>query len=528
MISINVWKPRIGQTSISCKKQLHEIISQEYPGIKRNANFSKLASEAEIHLALFIKLRERDQLRKDGLASLIDEIGARHRLVHRFVRLGVRPRLYYMIEKAISKSKASILLRKIFAKNCNIYSSNDVKNRISNYYFAKEIINSSHFKFRIIQCDKYFRALELLEDGGFISDIANEVNTHHERVRQWVANQERPSLVNLANRVPDVNPELGNKWLPLKIAPGRGFHPTNFIQAPIRVNTWEQIELVLGQINTKKKKDSQQDVQYLGDFNKEQAFAYLLGICVSDAQKPRKSLISTGLNLRLSKKHKWSKQVGEATCLFLSKIGIRARLLAEKQDHLEHKSFYWYSQRSPLITWMLQSCLGLGIHEQTSSNLIDANWLLTAPYKIRLKFLQGITDGDGCATIKGQRIDISSYINSQFFRELLKTFEIEASSTDKKTIIRKQESIIRAVELPFFLFAEIRQKNANKLALMIQARRKQKRRSVPYQVANQMKILRDQGESFGKIAEIIFDHHGLSYTVDKVIKTIKKMRIAST
>jgi hypothetical protein len=40
--------------------------------------------------------------------------------------------------------------------------------------------------------------------------------------------------------------------------------------------------------------------------------------------------------------------------------------------------------------------------------------------------------------------------------------------------------------------------------------------------------LRDQGESFGKIAEIIFDHHRLSYTVDKVIKTIKKMRIAST
>ncbi len=43
-----------------------------------------------------------------------------------------------------------------------------------------------------------------------------------------------------------------------------------------------------------------------------------------------------------------------------------------------------------------------------------------------------------------------------------------------------------------------------------------------------MKILRDQGESFREIAEIIFDHHGLSHTVDKVIKTIKKIRIAST
>lgn len=408
-------------------------------------------------------------------------------------------------------------------KNCNIRSSTEVQDQISNYYFAKEIFNLSHYKFQITQCDKYFQALELLEAGGFISDIAKKVSIHHERARQWLANRERPRLLKLASHIPSVKPEIGNKWLPLKINPGQGFQPSNFIQVPIRLKSWEQIELVLRQLKSMESKDICQKVQYLSDFSKEQAFAYLLGICVSDAQKPRKSLISTGLNLRLSKRYKWSRHVGEAVCLFLTKLGIWARLSDENQDHLEYRSFYWYSQRNPLITWTLRSCLGLGIQEQTSSNLIDANWLLTAPYKIRLKFLQGITDGDGCATIKGQRIDISSYCNSQFFKELLKTFEIEASSTDKKTIIRRQESIIRAAELPFFLFAEIRQKNANKLALMIKARRKQKRRSVPYKVANQMKILRDQGESFGKIAEIIFDRHGHSYTVDKVIKTIKKI-----
>lgn len=43
-----------------------------------------------------------------------------------------------------------------------------------------------------------------------------------------------------------------------------------------------------------------------------------------------------------------------------------------------------------------------------------------------------------------------------------------------------------------------------------------------------MKILRDQGESFGKIAETVFEYHGLSYTLDKVIKAIKKMKNADT
>ena len=527
MISINIWKPRIGQTFISCKKHLSEIITQEYPGIRHNPNFSKLLAHAEIHLDLFETLRETPYIQKDSLAILSDEIGARHRLVHRFVRLGIRPRLYYLIEKAISKSKASTLLREILAKNCNIRSSTEVQNQISNYYFAKEIFNLSHYKFRITQCDKYFQALELLEAGGFISDIAKKVSIHHERARQWLANRERPRLLKLASHIPSVKPEIGNKWLPLKINPGQGFQPSNFIQVPIRLKSWEQIELVLRQLKPIESKDICQKVQYLGDLSKEQAFAYLLGICVSDAQKPRKSLISTGLNLRLSKRYKWSRHVGEAVCLFLTKLGIWARLSDENQDHLEHKSFYWYSQRNPLITWVLRSCLGLRMHNRIS-NSIDANWLLKAPYEIRLKFLQGITDGDGCATIKGQRIDISSCYNSHFFKRLLKTLGIEARSTERKTIINKQENIIRAAKLPFFLYAETRQKNANKLASMMQTRIKQKRGPVPQEVALQMNILREQGESFGKIAETIFDHHNLSYTVDKVIRTIKKMKIAGT
>jgi hypothetical protein len=63
---------------------------------------------------------------------------------------------------------------------------------------------------------------------------------------------------------------------------------------------------------------------------------------------------------------------------------------------------------------------------------------------------------------------------------------------------------------------------------MMQTRIKQKRGPVPQEVALQMNILREQGESFGKIAETIFDHHNLSYTVDKVIRIIKKMKNAGT
>jgi hypothetical protein len=519
-IKIHIWQPQVSNLVIVDKKHLNTIINNDYPGVKRHPEFPELIANAECHLALFRELRNQKYINKKDISRFEKRYQIGRQLISSYITKGRCPALYYYIRRSLSKSKATAIIKRVHFWNNGIHNRGDVLNRIKIYYFGESYSNSPIQKWRLDQVDKYFQAFEKLADGGFYSVIAREIGIQPSQVRYWI-NGGRPDLLNLARQIPKTNPRFSRKWLPLTNK-GR-FQPSNFIQAPLFVNNWSKIQFVLKQIRSRTDSQMERWRERFGDISKGEALAYLLGILVSDATKKKASVISTQMSLRLSKAYSWSERVGEATCFYCGKLGINAKR-GKNQDSCTGKEtrLAWHSENSPLLTWILWSALGLQPNELTSKNPIRASWILSSPSIIRVRFLQGLNDGDGSVSVKHQYIANSSSANILFVQQLLDNFEINSKSDGLNVKILQKESIIRATELPFFLHAIGRQAQAKKLGEMIRVRVRHYRKSVPQDAIIQMRELRELGKSYGEIAQRVFERFGLSYAATRIRNLIHK------
>jgi hypothetical protein len=420
----------------------------------------------------------------------------------------------------LSKTQAQEKINQIHHENNGITSTQDIEARLETYYPATELTTSKHHTKRLSQCSQYFQALELLKNGGAYLDVARPLKVHHSQIQRWIDGQ-RPDYIELARRIPKKKLGENEQWLPL-IMEG-SFHPTAFIRVPITVNDWSQIQEVIRQL---KPLDSSQLNQWklqFGDITQEDAFAYLVGMIVSDANKQKIGFTSTYIELRLSKKYEWSKQVGEATCYYFGLLGISAERGKDRDSSAGKNTCYsWVSRSSPFITWITKSCLGLEPEERTTYSPIKAQWMLRTPKAVRKKFLQGLNDGDGWASIKDQVLGNACQPNIDFYKQLLQTFDIDSRDDKMRVKISRQESIIRAAQIPFFLHASERQKAAEKLEEMMQVRRNENPVFIPQDVINAVFDLYSKGHSTGAIAEIIFDNFRVSYDRRRILYILKK------
>ena len=171
----------------------------------------------------------------------------------------------------------------------------------------------------------------------------------------------------------------------------------------------------------------------------------------------------------------------------------------------------WRTQKSPLLTWIILTVLGLQPHQRTTYHPINANWILNTPDDLRIAFLQGLADGDGWADTRSQYIGIYAGPNISLIQELLTSFQIRSSIDRKRVRFRRQKSVIIAAGLPLFRFATSRKENAEKIAEMMQARKKKKERFIPPEISKLILQLHTHKKSSGFIAEYIYDQFGISY-----------------
>jgi hypothetical protein len=186
--------------------------------------------------------------------------------------------------------------------------------------------------------------------------------------------------------------------------------------------------------------------------------------------------------------------------------------------------YKWLTQKSPFLTWILQTVLGLQPRERTTYDPIKVKWLLDAPKDQRIAFLQGLNDGDGCASVLDQRISNTCGPNISMVQELLATFDISSTHDEFRVRISTLEGLIRAAKLPFFRHATDRQANAEKLAKMAQVRLTQQPGISSPEMLDRMIELKDRGFSNGKIAEIVFDEMGISFNPSTVRRRLKAMQ----
>ncbi|MFX1565060.1 MAG: LAGLIDADG family homing endonuclease [Promethearchaeota archaeon] len=513
--------------------QIHSIIDNDFPGLKRNPNFRKLLSDAKLHLALYQEFSDRKTIFAGELTRVTRDVCKKREregnfqtlrlLISDYVKKCTKPRLYYLFEQAVSKTESQGKIDAINKTNNYVCSFSDVFNKLATYFPTSELVNSTHFSKRINQVSKYFSALELLKEGGLFADVAREYDTRYTVISRWFNNQMRPVLVHLAANIPHLKPRNKRLWLPTKMGSGHTYKPKGFIQVPFSISKWLEIRDVLDQLKELEHSRMRGWHNRFGDTSQEQAFGYILGVLVSDASKPKNKQTSSHIKLQLSMKYTWSEVVGEASCYFLGKLGIRAKRGKDYRNSRGTTFYCWNSECSPLITWIKRSCLGIQHKETTTHHPIRMEWLFRAPKIVRIRFLQGLNDGDGWASVKSQEIGNASGPSTNFVQTLLRTLDIESRQSHSKDEVRigRKSSLKVAAELPFFLFATTRQEAADKIADMMK-RRETQQKPVTSNVVTFMKELRKRRMSYGRIAEAVFDEFNLSHPISKIYKILNQ------
>lgn len=186
-------------------------------------------------------------------------------------------------------------------------------------------------------------------------------------------------------------------------------------------------------------------------------FAYLLGMIVGDTSKPgvkTKSGTTRRIQLRLTKRYKSNKRLGEFTCLCMNNIGLRmSRYKDCPQGKMNTYPFYaWCSQHSHLIDWIFKICLGLDNDEKTTYDPINAKWILKTPKEFRIWFLQGLADSDGYVDIKCYQAGIITGPNHELVQQILTSLSIHSNKgfLHKGTLSVIRINLRDAKKLPLF------------------------------------------------------------------------------
>ena len=183
-------------------------------------------------------------------------------------------------------------------------------------------------------------------------------------------------------------------------------------------------------------------------------------------------------------------------------------------------TYDFQTQYSPFITWIRRSCLGLKDSESKTHDSVSADWILEAPESWRTPFLQGVCDGDGCASLKSQYLSIGTTPNSEFYRKLLESFGIKSHDGDGAVVVSGMDNVKRAHEVGMFRYAASRKENLEKLTKMIESYDNSRRIT-----DNEMQFIRDSrfsGKSWGSISEGIFDRHGYTWPYYTIMRRARK------
>jgi hypothetical protein len=253
------------------------------------------------------------------------------------------------------------------------------------------------------------------------------------------------------------------------------------------------------------------------------AFMYILGVIVSDGWFSSPGVYTSArVNLKASKTYHWSKDFGKGFCYALAKVGISS--MRDKDGVTRHENGKtvefrsWRSIQTPFLIWMKDSLLGLRSSTPKSQIPIQADWILRMPHDWRVAFLQGVSDGDGWASITEANAGISSMVNRDFLIRLLTSLGVAASRSTTNVLITKKDAVRRVARLPMFRHAAGRQERLTQIMIILDSVR---RRRISEEELKTIMALHKQRFSSGQITKKLLSKFGIfrrSGTIRSVIK----------
>jgi hypothetical protein len=496
--------------------------------MKHLPDFDKMMNDAIAHINLKKFIGDRTSLTFPEIRKLSNQIDVPLRTTRKWVTESGIPKLYKLAESAISKSEAKVLLDKLKLDRNGVNNVPEIQKRLTNLYSDDHVRQLKSFNRNLEASRKYFKFLELLSEGGIVADIARRAGVSPLTGRNYT-NGIFPHLVKRVVDVPSTMPKDGWKWLPVEIN-----GTPRITEVPLKPKNWSDVQQVLGQFDIVGDKIAQL-LSKLDIHDRGAAFMYALGAIISDGNLSASGL-SSRMTLPLSKKYNWSPKFGEAVCLCLGAIGIKAEKKSDwkspdniivdggKKRRISGPGFHvWGSENHPILSWIRKSCLGLNKEQNKIENPIDAEWALSASRKYRIALVQGIADGDGYVSVNSQYAALSTKVNQPFYSRLLRSFGIESLERKKDVLIKQTESIIRFAELEPFKQAKTRKEDLEELNSLVITRKSKIIGSRLSKVEiDQALMLRRKGKSYGEITKLIYREFGTSWDISTIEHAIKK------
>ena len=509
---IDHFHPQVKGVKVDSFKQLQQLVDREYPGCKRIKDFDKMMEGGRKHFDLIKKLDGKTHLEYGDIARFVRELDQDFTTVKDWTKIRKPPRIYPILESAISKSEGLARIEKLAQENNGIRNMEDVDRRLGHYYAEKEYRSSKNYDKDREMAEKHFKFMDLLREGGSSTEISRQLDVGWGEVGRWYKGI-APWMIQLASSIPDQTPREGCVWLPTVTGPKN--NPSGFIEVPLKITHYNQVADVLKQISSIRTADIVKLEKQFGPSSKIDSFMYSLGALLADGS----SQFATDSNLAGSrfvqsfgKAYEWGLTNGEGVRYHLSKIGIQMNRLADREYNPEtmryptEGTYDYQSDSRPFVTWMRRSGLGLKDQDSKTYDSTDAEWILSAPKEWKTSFLQGLCDGDGCASIKSQYLSIATTANTDFFMDFLKSLDIQSHKGDGAVVINKRDSVKKMNEIGMFRYAKSRKDNLEKLTKMIE--------SIDYSnplsdaEIKHIKELRSSGKSWGSISESLFDKFG--------------------
>jgi len=524
---LRLYEPTIRGHKIGSFAEFNEIVDRDFPGARNNELFNRYTGDVEKHFRLRELVGTNDTLEKGDIARLAREIGKEFTTTKDWLVKGKWPKDYELLHGAISKSEAAEKIERLTEMNGGIRCMEDVRSRLANYYAAPEYQSSPNYQRDLQNAERYFRFLGIVREGGFVTEIGRTLGISEGQARRWLEGKP-PWMIKLAACIPYEKPEEGYVWLPMTT--GHKNSPNDFIQVPLDVRSYRDIETVVGKLKPLEGTPMNQFRERFGPTDKADSFMYSLGVLLSDGHAhwaPDSNLAGSQLVMGLGRAYRWSLDYGDGTSYHLGMIGLHANRIGDQEYRLGSSaypskgSYRWQSENSPFITWMRRSCIGIPDGSRKTDTAVEANWILGAPENWRASFLRGICDGDGWASIPNQEIAIATACNSFFLKQLLSTFGITAHEAKWKVVVNARDSLDRATELGLFKYAEGRKSNLEKMGEI----RKTFNNSITINEEQQHLIenLRAKGMSWGRISEMIYDKYGYSWRYDVIMRRMGKL-----
>lgn len=292
-------------------------------------------------------------------------------------------------------------------------------------------------------------------------------------------------------------PAEGKVWLATETSHGHGVPVGKFIQVPMVVNTWNDIESVLIQLSDLNQPKPTRTREYL--------LGFLIGIIMGDAakSKSREGASHRHIALVLSKKYATNLLIGEFACVSAKSIGLRMHRVNDlaKPPHKPFGFYEWVSQASPLVDWIYNIALGLKDGQLTTYDPVHADWMLQSPRDFRIGVINGIAESDGSVAIASQEVEFWVDPHRDLLKKMLELEGLRAFNNRQALSLSKTHAI-KSFEVPIFN-PELRTVRYQRHEVMAKARTLRRDERLPEELKLEIIALATQNLSVPDIVERI-------------------------